>query len=51
MRRKPERQACLIVGLFLLFGLATPGAYADPIIVPGFTVTDLGGGTPAFSSD
>ena len=39
-----------------VFAVFIPGgflasAHADPITIPGFTVTDLGAGTPTFSTD
>jgi hypothetical protein len=37
--------------LALLFGVAGTSACADPITIPGYTVTDLGSAAPSFSTD
>ena len=52
MRGSLVRQVLCRIGLFVvLSGLCAAAAQADPITVQGYTVTDLGAGTPTFSTD
>jgi hypothetical protein len=37
--------------MILILGSVLSSAQADPITIPGYTVTDLGAGTPTFSTD
>lgn len=47
------RRSMEIAGVALLLAQLIPAANADPITVPGYTVTDLGGGAgpPTFTTD
>ncbi len=38
-------------GSLMILGFAITSAHAAPITIPGYTVTDLGAGTPTFSTD
>ena len=51
MRPQPGRRCCQIVVIAILMGVAAGVANADPLTIPGYTVTDLGAGTPTFSTD
>jgi hypothetical protein len=51
MRRKRGYPSVSSTSVALLLLLSMPRAYADPITVPGCTVTDLGAGRPTFSTD
>ena len=37
--------------VLVILGVAVTAAQADPITIPGYTVTDLSAGTPTFSTD
>jgi hypothetical protein len=50
MQRALSKRSLSFVSLALLFAASTPPAQADPITIPGYTVTDLGAGTPTFST-
>ncbi len=49
--RKP-RGRLILTGVLLasMLGSIAQTANADPITIPGYTVTDLGSGTPTFST-
>ena len=51
MRMSRGRNCFHLVGATLLLAAATSAAHADPIISDGYTITDLGPGTPTFSTD
>ena len=50
MQRALFRRSLSVVGLALFLAASIPPAHADPITIPGYTVTDLGAGTPTFST-
>jgi hypothetical protein len=51
MRRNRGWQLLEFGGLLLNLGFAVPSAHADPITIPGYTVTDLGPTAPTFATD
>jgi hypothetical protein len=51
MQSNRGRRSLGIAWLALLLTLVIPAANADPIGIPGYTVTDLGAGTPTFGTD
>ncbi len=51
MQSPRGRRSMEIAGVALVLAQLIPAANADPITVPGYTVTDLGIGTPTFGTD
>ena len=50
MQRALFKRSVSSVGLTLILAASIPPVHADPITIPGYTVTDLGAGTPTFST-
>ena len=51
MRRHRRWRRLETAVVIVTLGLVAMSAHADPITIPGYTVTDLGAGTPTLSTD
>jgi hypothetical protein len=51
MRSTRSWQGLELVVVLVILGSVSTSSHADPITIPGYTVTDLGAGTPTFSTD
>jgi hypothetical protein len=51
MQKQSGRQSVQTVLFALVLASASSSAHADPMTIPGYTVTDLGAGTPTFATD
>jgi MYXO-CTERM domain-containing protein len=51
MRRTRYCQGLELAVVLVILGSVSTSSHADPITIPGYTITDLGAGTPTFSTD
>jgi hypothetical protein len=51
MRVRNRRGSLAVAFVSLMLGATVLTVHAEPITIPGYTVTDLGPGTPTFSTD